>query len=78
MTPSQAIEAMRLTCDAITDAIRDNGGSMPSGYLYSVCMGYMSLNTFEKIINALESAGRIRREGHMLFITDSPLNLKAA
>ena len=78
MTPSQAIEAMRQTCNAITDAIRDNGGSMPSGHLYAVLMGYMSLNTYEKIINALERAGRIRREGHLLFITDSPLNKKAA
>jgi predicted transcriptional regulator len=57
-----AIETLRAIADTIREAKR-----IPSGTLYAVLMGKMSLETYEKIIGTLKNTGLVREtESHLL------------
>ena len=50
---------------AITEAIRGLK-RVPSGELYSTCMGHMDLATFESFIGRLTRMGMVKEESHEL------------
>ena len=62
--PAEARRAMML---AITtaEAIR-TAGQIPSGTVYAMMMGQMSLKAYESILDRLVGAGLIRRDVHLL------------
>lgn len=49
----------------IADAIRELG-SVPSGHLYASVMGHLDLETYNKVIEVLVSAGVVKVESHLL------------
>lgn len=59
------IRATVETIRAIADCIRD-AGSIPSGNLYALVMGHLSLSQFQSIIGILERSGLVRQSGHVL------------
>jgi len=62
------IQAMRKVLDAVIDAVKASPMGTPEGSLYAVLMTQgCSLNQFEAIIGALCKAGKIRKQGHLLF-----------
>jgi hypothetical protein len=51
---------------ALAECIR-NLGSVPSGHLYARLMDYMSLETYQKLIEILVQAGMVRQHpSHLL------------
>ena len=68
MTTQDQIQAMRKILDAVIDAIKATPEGTPEGSLYALLMTQgCSLNQFQAIIGALCKAGKIRKEGHLLF-----------
>ena len=69
MTKSQlrsAVDAYCVALTAIGDTIR-RAQSIPSGHVYAAVMGYMSLDSYNAILNALMKAGLVQRDRlHML------------
>ena len=66
MTETRA-KALIEICNAILDAIKAAGQQgVPSGHLYAMLMGRMSLSTYTSIIGALQVAGKITNQGHVL------------
>lgn len=64
-TPEQVAAVLGMM-KAVADAIRDLGQT-PSGDLYAVVMGHMSLATYEQIIDRLVKAKLVRRDpSHLL------------
>ena len=55
---------------AIAEAIRE-AKSIPSGTLYAVLMGKLSLEQYEKIISILINAGLVTESGHVLTWADN-------
>lgn len=52
---------------AIRDSIREAGEKgIPSGHLYAMLIGKMSLDTYQSIIDMLKKAGSITQSGHVL------------
>jgi hypothetical protein len=59
---------MRKILDAVIDAIKATPEGTPEGSLYALLLTQgCSLNQFQAIIGALCKAGKIRKEGHLLF-----------
>jgi hypothetical protein len=59
---------MKAILDAVIDAIKASPMGTPEGSLYALLMTQgCSLNQFQAIIGALCKAGKIRKEGHLLF-----------
>jgi hypothetical protein len=50
---------------AIADAIRELG-SVPSGHLYARLMGYMDIEAYTEVIQALKRAGVVSERDHLL------------
>ena len=68
MTTQDQIQAMKAILDAVIDAIKASPMGTPEGSLYALLMTQgCSLNQFQAIIGALCKAGKIRKEGHLLF-----------
>lgn len=64
---TEQLEAIKRAALAILEAITaagDNG--IPSGHLYAALMGKMSLDTYNKFIDALVCAKKITNEGYLL------------
>ena len=59
------VKAFIAMAEALGEAIKGLG-SVPSGHLFAHVMGVMSLETYEKIINLLISAGHVKKSGHVL------------
>lgn len=57
--------AIRMIVDAIVEAIRD-ARQIPSGHLYAVVMGHLSLNQYTTIINVLKEANLVNESNHLL------------
>jgi hypothetical protein len=52
---------------AMADLVNASGPmGMPSGHLYALAMGKMSLETYQKIVALMVEAGSIRQQGHLL------------
>lgn len=61
------LDAIKLMANAILEAITAAGSAgVPSGHLYAMLMGRMSLDTYNKFIDALTRAGKITNHGHLL------------
>jgi hypothetical protein len=63
-TTAQVKAALDVTL-ALADAIRELG-AIPSGKLYVLVMGMMSIESYEKAIALLTSAGLVKNEGNLL------------
>ena len=50
---------------ALSEAIR-TAGSIPSGHLYSIVMGTLSLESYNAVINCLKNTGLVSESGHVL------------
>lgn len=51
----------------IHDCIKDAGEQgIPSGHLYSMLMGRLSLDTYQGILSVLLKAGKIKESNHVL------------
>lgn len=64
ITPESVTAGVKLAM-AVGDAIRDLG-EVPAGHLYARVMGYMSLRSFDALIDILVKAGLVRRSSHLL------------
>lgn len=59
--------ALVLAVDAIYEAIKLAGeAGIPSGHLYAMVTGKMSLDIYQTIISVLEEKGKINNKGHLL------------
>ncbi len=64
----QAKNAVIMIASAILDAIKDSGSrGIPSGHLYVMLMGTLSLEQYQAIVDGLKDAKRIRIENHVLY-----------
>jgi hypothetical protein len=50
---------------AVAEAIRE-AGEVPSGTLYAVLCGQMSIHTYETVVRTLRNAGLIEERMHLL------------
>ena len=75
-TKAQVIAALNLT-RALEEAIRE-ARRIPSGHLYAVVMGAMSMQSYEKAIDMLVRVGAVRREGNDLISLLESLEAAAA
>lgn len=59
--------ALLLLADALLGAVKEAGDQgIPSGHLYAMLCGKMSLELYQSIIDVLTEAGRITNKGHLL------------
>lgn len=67
MTTSQ-INTLKAICDAIVEAVGASGElGVPGGHLYAGLLGVLNLHQFEGIMEALESIGKVRKQGQLYF-----------
>jgi len=64
-TTKEQLAAALDTLRALADTVKELG-EVPSGHLYQVVMGRMSLQAYEKAIGLLIGAGLIRKCGNVL------------
>jgi len=69
-TPEQVFASLNLV-KAVADTIRDLK-QVPSGLLYSELMAYMDLETYNKIIGILKSAGLVTEQNYLLTWVEPP------
>lgn len=66
----QDVKAFITVANIFAEAIEEAGpGGIPSGHLYSMCMGLvpgLTLQSYTGIISLLVEAGRITNDGHLL------------
>jgi hypothetical protein len=65
MTHAEQLKAIQGVLDAVCDTIRA-AKTIPSGHLYAMLMGFMSLDQYNEIIQALTAVGKIRTENDLL------------
>lgn len=65
----QALASLTLAVKTIMDAVEAAGSQgAPSGPMYAAMSAHgMTLNAYNSIIGALESAGKIRQSGQVLY-----------
>jgi hypothetical protein len=63
-TPEQAKAAVDVIM-AVAEAIRELK-TVPSGHLYARLMGYMDLQTYNRIIDTLKRVGAVSEKNHVL------------
>jgi len=59
------VQALIAAIRAVGDTIRDLG-EVPSGHLYAMLMGHMSLETYNKLIGALQQSKLVKVENHLI------------
>jgi len=69
MAKANAAKAIMAIVDAVVGVVRDAGpNGCPEGPLYAALMAHgCSLDQFQSLIGLIEKAGKIRREGHVLY-----------
>lgn len=66
MTQEQKVKALAELTNAIGDTIKDLG-QIPSGHLYAMLCGKMSLSLYQNIIKVLVQAGKVKQHSsHLL------------
>jgi hypothetical protein len=65
MNEEQKIKAAVEIMKAVAGAIKDLG-TIPSGHLYAQLMGKMSLDSYEKMLSALQRMGIVSVDGNHL------------
>jgi len=76
-TPSTAAEikaALGISV-AIAEAVRE-AGEIPSGTLYAIVMGKLSLASYEAVLRTLAGAGLIKVENHLVRWTGPELAVR--
>ena len=68
-TAAQAVKALTMLVDSVVEAVREAGTpGLPSGPLYAILSSQgVSLATYQLLMNALVSAGKITRRGDCYF-----------
>jgi hypothetical protein len=67
MTQGDKVKMVLEFMNSVVDAITAAGPhGIPSGHLYAVFMGAMTLDTFQTMIDTLVKAGKITNNGHLL------------
>lgn len=66
---AEHIFKLKAVMDAVVETVAESGPhGAPGGVLYAALMQYgCTLDTFEKIMEALVQAGRLERHGHLYF-----------
>lgn len=65
---TQQLKAIRAIADAIVDSVKAAGEfGAPSGVVYAALMGHMRLDQYEQFISALVNAGKLRKDGNLLY-----------
>lgn len=71
----KALEALLGVADTICELVKAKGSlGMPSGDLYAILMGYMSLEAYQKLMSAIVQAGRLRYNYHCYWWIDLTAN----
>lgn len=66
-TAANRAKALIMVAEIILEAIQAAGSEgIPSGHLYAMVMGHINCETYQLIIRALASAGKITNNGHLL------------
>ena len=65
MATAKQVSAAFQACAAVAEAIRE-AKEIPSGTLYAMLMGHMSLETYQGIIRTLKGAGLVAERAHLL------------
>jgi hypothetical protein len=66
-TTKRQTETLRLLVLTLREAIQSSGkNGIPSGELYAMCMGHMSLNLYQSVIAGMTDAGLITNKGFLL------------
>lgn len=65
---TQQLKAIRAIAGAIVDSVKVAGAQgAPSGVVYAALMGNMRLDQYEQFISALVNAGKLRKDGNLLY-----------
>jgi hypothetical protein len=64
-TRQQALDALDEILDAMTTVVATTGG-IPSGELYAVMMDKVDLNTYQKLVDMLVRANRVKVSNHYI------------
>ena len=66
LTDREIVNILKLAMDTITDAASVEGGA-PSGIVYAALSAHgMRLSTYQQILAAMESAGKIKISNHVI------------
>ncbi len=69
MEPQKRIEALRILCDAIIEAVKIAGPlGAPGGIMYAALMNVVTLDQFEQICGTLCRLGKIEKRGECYVI----------
>lgn len=68
---SAAVPGLEMV-EAVAESIRELG-EVPSGHLYALCMGHMSLERYDAVISSLVRAGVVRRSAAHLLTWTGPV-----
>jgi hypothetical protein len=61
------LEAFLAIKEAVYEAIEASGESgIPSGHLYAMLMGHMSLTTYNGLVTLLKESGKVTEAHHVL------------
>lgn len=63
----KAKAAWQAVKDIIFDTVKDTNG-VPSGHLYAMLMGHMSLDIYNKLVSELKQEGKIQESGYFLTV----------
>ena len=71
MTAQQATASLEVAA-AMAECIRTSPDGLPSGTLYAMVMGRLSLQSYEAIIRALVGAGLVRQDASFFLTWNGP------
>ena len=61
-------KALRAILCVMLDTVKEMGAQgAPAGVMYAAVCGRMNLNQFNAVMGALESAGKVRKEGFVYY-----------
>jgi len=62
------VNVLRALLGAMLDTVKEMGAQgAPAGVMYAAVCGRMSLAQFQAVMGALESAGKVRKSGHVYY-----------
>ena len=71
MLSNRQITAIQMLADAIIEAVKAGGPlGAPGGVLYAALMDKMTADQFAQFMSALVGAGKLRKQGHLYFVTE--------
>lgn len=70
---ANTVKALLALCETVIEAVNESPNGLPEGHLYAALMGVgMNLDTFNKLVGILVSAGKVRKQGFLLFPVSTP------